>query len=154
MVKNPYRLEFSMRLQPTARLLVGNLVMLKNEQLLKSWRSTTSYPGKQYRYSWREIGGVLPPDEPYTVSTTAIFMPKVRGVQGNFYQILPFAIDTLGDTRADFGIHADRNVPGTRGCIGVLETQGPKSWDDFRATMKAIASEGFDKVPLKVSYTF
>nr|MDJ0601794.1 hypothetical protein [Crocosphaera sp.] len=41
------------------------------------------------------------------------------GIEGKFYKINPHLVDVGGVTRGDFGIHADRNVPGTAGCIGI-----------------------------------
>jgi hypothetical protein len=154
MPKNAYSLSFNMKLQPSRRLLVGKLVAIKNGKPSKSWRSTSSLPGRQYRYSWRERGGVLPPDEPYQVETTPIYMPQVRGVEGNFFRILPFEIQTVGDLRGDFGVHADRSVPGTLGCVGILEDLSPDPWDEFWMMMKVIAGEGIKTIPLDVSYTY
>ena len=65
-------------------------------------------------------------------------MPDTKGVEGSFYQILPFEVPTDGAIRGDFGIHFDANVPGSLGCI-VLTTQ--RGWDAFRRDVQLIAAQ-------------
>ncbi len=57
----------------------------------------------------------------YIVSTTPIYMPGVRGVEGNFYKINPHMVTVNGVQRGDFGVHFDANAPGSSGCV-VLRT--------------------------------
>ncbi len=57
----------------------------------------------------------------YSVSTTPIYMPGVKGVEGNFYKINPHMVTVNGLKRGDFGVHFDANAPGSSGCV-VLRT--------------------------------
>jgi hypothetical protein len=146
---NNYRLEFSMKLEESSKLLVGKLELWNGGVLENTLSATSSYPGKQYPYSWREKGGVIPPDEPYQMETTPIYMPEIRGVEGNFYRITPFETQTIGDLRGDFGGHNDKNAPGSLGCIVFPTALG---WKRFQEFMKKVAALGVRSIPLKVSY--
>lgn len=100
--------------------------------------------------------GGIPPCElvgikTYTVATKPIAMPKTKGVEGNFYQIFPFNVLVLQyekkTARGDFGIHADMNIKGTSGCIGLLPGE---HWQKFEELMKKISSAGEELVDLFV----
>jgi hypothetical protein len=136
-------------------LIIGQLDRLKDGEVVNAYQATSSVAGKQASGSWNNRGGLIPPDEKflngelYEVSTTPLWMPQVRGVEGSFYQIHPFEIQTDGATRGDFGIHFDANVPGSMGCI-VLPTQ--RGWDAFRNDMKWIADSGAKRVDLDICY--
>lgn len=100
--------------------------------------------------------GAIPPCKlvgiaKYTVTTKPIPMPGIKGVEGNFYQILPFEVlvDQYGKTvkRADFGVHADKNVKGTAGCIGILPGE---HWRAFEDHMKKISTAGEKTIDLFV----
>ncbi|MGK7961471.1 MAG: hypothetical protein AB4044_13175, partial [Crocosphaera sp.] len=71
------------------------------------------------------------------------------GIAGKFYKINPHLISINGKTRGDFGIHADRNVPGTAGCIGIPD--GPE-WTSFKKLMSDYNEAGLTQIPLLVSY--
>ncbi|MDJ0599754.1 MAG: hypothetical protein QNJ37_13040 [Crocosphaera sp.] len=47
------------------------------------------------------------------------------------------------------GIHADRNVPGTAGCIGI---ESEEDWEAFKAIMDDYQRAGLKAIPLLVSY--
>lgn len=120
------------------------------------WVATSSHASKQYPESFHERGGMLPPPYRvprlpyYTVSTKPIPMPHVRGVSGNFYQILPFEITTdKGGKRSDFGIHKDANAPGSLGCIVMTSDR----FSQFEREMKKIRNQGVNKLPLFVQYS-
>jgi hypothetical protein len=51
--------------------------------------------------------------------------------------------------RAELGIHFDANVPGTSGCIGIIN---PVGWEGFCRRMAKIASLKIETLPLKVEY--
>ena len=77
-------------------------------------------------------------------------MPQTKGVEGNFYQILPFEVKTdKGGVRGDFGIHKDANAPGSLGCIVMSD----KRFKGFEGKMKELSAEGIKDVPLFVSYS-
>ena len=84
----------------------------------------------------------------YRVHTKALFLPK-KGIEGNFYGITPFQISLSPSSRGDFGIHADRNVPGTAGCIGIKDGV---HWENFKRLMDDYAKAGITSIPLIVSY--
>lgn len=148
-------MRFTLRTDRRSGLIVGQLDRLEDGEVMNAYQATSSVAGKQYDGSWNSRGGLIPPDEKfldgrlYTVSTTPLWMPNVRGVEGSFYQIHPFTVPTDGVTRGDFGIHFDANVPGSMGCI-VLPTQ--RGWDAFRRDMKAIANGGIKEIDLDICY--
>ncbi len=72
-----------------------------------------------------------------------------RGIEGKFYKINPHLVSVGGGTRGDFGIHADRNVPGTAGCIGI---ESEEDWKAFKAIMDDYQRAGLKAIPLLVSY--
>ena len=120
------------------------------------WKATSSYASKQYPESFHERGGMLPPQyrvpglKFYTVSTKPIPMPRTKGVEGNFYQILPFEVITdKGGKRSDFGIHKDANAPGSRGCI----VMSGDRFEQFEQAMKELRTQGISEIPLFVQYS-
>ncbi len=56
-------------------------------------------------------------------------MPNVKGVEGSFFAISPFAVKLTNVTRGDFGIQFDANVPGSARCIA---SRKQDHWDMFR----------------------
>jgi hypothetical protein len=148
-MKSP-NLKFSMGLRESSALLVGTLSLWEGDDVtVNSYQATSSYPGMQYPTSWREKGGVIPPAEPWKVDLAPLWLPNVRGVEGNFYIISPYEIQTINKKRGDFGIHFDANAPGSLGCI-VLETE--RGWLAFQRDMKALSGAGVRSIPLAVSY--
>lgn len=120
------------------------------------WLATSSYATKQYAESFHQRGGLLPPqyrvkDLPYyTVSTNPIPLDNVKGVEGNFYQIFPFAVETdRGGERSDFGIHKDANAPGSLGCI----VMDPVRFQQFEKAMTDFKNAGIASIPLFVQYS-
>ncbi len=86
----------------------------------------------------------------YHVSTTPIYMPKVRGVEGNFYPITPFMVKVDGHDRGDFGLHFDP-VPGTPGSAGCIVIRNKEHWDKIQAALRAINAKGVNTIPLYVA---
>lgn len=104
--------------------------------------------------------GGIPPCElvglqKYTVTTTPIPMPHVRGVEGNFYQILPFQVTVVQygkkSYRSDLGIHADKNVLGSSGCIVIPPGE---HWKEFEELMGKIRKGGIKTLDLFVSKNY
>ena len=86
----------------------------------------------------------------YTVNTKPLYLTN-KGIEGNFYQLSPFRVKVgKSSFRGDFGIHADRNVPGTAGCIGVIDDE---NWVTFKKLMGEYRKAGVKKVPLLISYS-
>jgi hypothetical protein len=144
-----YSLRFTFTPRKSDELLIGTLVLLRDDAETNAYQATSSIAGRQYWESWELRGGLIPPRADYTVTLSPIPMPSVRGVEGNFYQILPFECPTKGATRGDFGIHRDANVPGSMGCI-VLPTK--RGWTAFQQDCKLIASQGVKTLPLEIDY--
>ena len=84
----------------------------------------------------------------YWVDTKPLILSN-PGIAGNFYKINPHFINVEGVTRGDFGIHADRNFPGTAGCIGI---ESEKEWQMFKDLMQYYQHAGLTQIPLIVSY--
>jgi hypothetical protein len=68
---------------------------------------------------------------------------------GNFYKINPHLVKVNGNTRGDFGIHFDANVPGTAGCLGI---PNPKEWLKLQKLMAVYQRAGLETIPLIVAY--
>lgn len=120
---------------------------------IKIWVATSSYSTKQYAENFHERGGMLPPPYRcrnlpfYRVETNPIPLPNVKGVEGNFYKIIPHQVVTdKGGSRSDFGIHRDANAPGSLGCIVMTGDR----FKDFEAEMKKI---NYPNIPLFVQYS-
>lgn len=147
---------FHMRLEPTHNLIEGRLILLRDGQYVDTFLATSGCRESQGKNdqdnsgigplpSSLELGGVT-----YTVDTSPLSMPKIRGVEGNFYKINPHLVKIWGRQRGDFGIHRDANVPGSAGCI-VLTS--PNGWAAFQQQMSAIAKSGQKQLPLVVTYS-
>ena len=115
------------------------------------WISATSYSTKQFPESFHQRGGVIPPEyrvpslKNWQVLTKPIYLPKVKGVEGNFYKINPHNVVTdKGGQRGDFGIHRDANAPGSLGCIVMSNDR----FTDFERVIASLRNEGVDELPL------
>jgi hypothetical protein len=129
------------------------LVAADGKTVLNKYRATSSRAWHQYWGSWRNSGGLIPPDESYTVATTAIQLPDVDGVRGSFFPISPYSIQTINDLRADFGMHNDPNrayAPGSLGCIVMMTENG---WAAYKRDVAKIADAGFKAINLRVKYS-
>lgn len=144
-----YSLRFELEPQESLDLLIGKLKLFQDDKEINCYQATSSIAGRQYRGAWEKKGGLIPPGQPYQVATDPLWMPNIRGVEGSFYAITPFEIQTAGATRGDFGVHYDANVPGSMGCVVLLTQLG---WDAFRRDIKLIMGKGVKLIPLVVSY--
>jgi hypothetical protein len=144
-----YSLRFELSTRKTSTLILGKLQLMQGQTELNAYTATSSIANRQYRGSWTVKGGLIPPADNYQVATDPIWMPDIKGVEGSFYAITPFEVQTSGAVRGDFGVHFDANVPGSMGCV-VLSTQ--KGWDAFRRDVKAIAAQEVKYLPLTVRY--
>ncbi len=145
-----YSLRFDMATRKSNQLLAGVLRLIQGQAEINAYAATSSIAGRQYRGSWELRGGLIPPGEGYQVATAPLWMPDIKGVEGSFYAISPFEVQTVGALRGDFGVHFDANVPGSMGCV-VCSTQ--KGWDAFRRDMKSIHAQAVDYLPLVVKYS-
>lgn len=120
------------------------------------WKAISSHRQGQGYQSFHNWGGLLPPAyrcplvTQLKVATTPINLSHVKGVDGNFYRISPFAMTTdKGGKRSDFGIHLDKNNDGSLGCI----VMNQKNFSDYQNTMTRIRNEGVTSIPLIVVYS-
>jgi len=150
-----YALKFTLDTAKSNRLIEGLLQLFKNGAEINAYRVTCSVAGKQGDGAWKQRGGLIPPSnelgvKEYLVDTKPIYMPQVKGVEGNFYRITPYSVPTKGGVvRGDFGIHFDANVPGSLGCIVLRTTRG---WEAFQRDIKKLAGISIDQIPLVVEY--
>jgi hypothetical protein len=143
-----YSLKFELQPRKSQELLLGNLHLVRDGLIANTYMCTSSLRGRQFSGSWELKGGLIPPGA-YQVATDPLWMPDTKGVEGSFYQITPFEVQTDGATRGDFGIHFDANIPGSLGCV-VLTTQ--RGWDAFRRDVKLIAAQAVRSLNLLVQY--
>jgi hypothetical protein len=155
-----YFLDFAMGLDTDGRLEEGRLVLRSISKLggrtHQIWVATSSLASRQAPEDFHKKGGPIPPEyrvpnlKAWEVETTPIAMPHVKGVEGNFYRILPYLVKTdKGGERGDFGIHLDANTPGSLGCPVMTKER----FDSFEKEMKRLKDLGIAKVPLFITYT-
>lgn len=153
-----YLLLFHADLEDTSQLVEGRLILIDTTKntIVETYIATSGLPGHQ---SFSDISskgkGPIPPQQEvnivnYSVTTTAIYMPQIKGVEGNFYSITPFAVSGNNINRSDMGVHFDANVPGSSGCIVIRTRVG---WAAIQERMKKLASEGIKEVDLLISYS-
>lgn len=146
-----------MDLAKSNSLINGRLLLVDTDKNLirERYIATSGRVGSQYfeMLGTRSRGPIPPQYEcginAYTVNTKPIYMPQVVGVEGNFYKINPHNVNIWKGTRGDFGIHADKNLPGSAGCVVLPTAEG---WRGFQKQMSELASLGLASVPLLVSY--
>lgn len=150
-----YSLRFRLDTQSNKELITGLLELLLDGKVVNAYIATSGVAGYQDDGDWIHRGrGLIVPDEvtrkTYQVSTTPVYLPEVKGVEGNFYPITPFLVNSGAGQRGDFGIHFDANVPGSSGCI-VCRTK--RGWTALERDIKAIADRGIKQIPLDINYT-
>lgn len=147
---------FHQHLQQRRELIEGRLLLLNSASIVNTYIATSGLPNNQRFDCLSSPGrGPIPQNsligvDCYQVSTTPIYMPIVRGVEGNFYKIDPHEVTINGTLRGDFGVHFDANVPGSSGCV-VLRTE--LGWQAFEKDMKFLFNSGIKQIPLLVSYS-
>ncbi len=124
---------FTMALDDTAQLNRGRLALIDFERgIIGRWVATSGLGAYQGVGDWNHAGGgVIPATYElktqipwYRVAIEPVDLRHVKGVEGNGYPITPTNFVTDGGTeRGDVLIHADKNVPGTLGCIGVAASE-------------------------------
>ncbi len=137
---------FTMPLRRSADLIEGRFEIRRGPVRLLSVRATSGINPYQNHGDWNLKGkGPIPPFEGITVRTKPVWLPQT-GIEGNFYPIDPF---TFSNGRGDFGVHFDANVPGSAGCIVILERS---EWNKTQQVFEALLKEGTLSIPLSVSY--
>jgi hypothetical protein len=144
-----YQLIFSMPLGISQKLILGNLRLTYPDGQTIDYLATSGLPDYQRPDDeWVRGRGPIPPGENYEIPTEPYWL-DTRGVEGLFFHITPDPVGEGDRIRSELGIHWDANVPGTSGCIGVINWEG---WEAFCRRMKRIAALGIKSIPLKVRY--
>jgi hypothetical protein len=137
-----------MPLRVSKELILGSLKLIYPDGQVIDYLATSGLPDYQRPGDeWVRGKGPIPageyqiPCEPYWLNT--------RGVEGLFFHITPDPVGSGNRIRSELGVHYDANVPGTSGCIGLINREG---WDGFCRRMAKIASLGIKSLPLKVQY--
>jgi len=149
---------YHQHLQRTEEIIEGRLLLIDTEvaAIANTYIAASGLPNYQRFDCLSTPGrGSIPPNSlvgvnSYSVSTTPLYMPDIKGVEGNFYKINPDTVTVNGVQRGDFGIHFDANVPGSSGCLVIRTAVG---WQAFEKNMKALLTSGVNKIQLLVSYS-
>ena len=149
---------YHQHLHPSDDLIEGRLVLLDAENLkvLNTYIATSGLAGSQTfaALSLRGRGSIPPINlvgiDHYQVTTTPIYMPGVKGVEGDFFKIDPHQVSISGAERGDFGVHFDANVPGSSGCVVLRTAVG---WEALKQDFKKFADKNIKQVALVVSYS-
>lgn len=137
-----------MPLGKSQSLITGILKLIYPNGQVIEYLATSGLPDYQRPGDqWVRGKGPIPsgeyeiPTEPYWLNT--------RGIEGLFFHITPDPVGFGDRIRSELGIHWDANVPGTSGCVGLINWEG---WQGFCRRMANIASLGVEKLSLKVKY--
>ena len=143
-----HQLLFTMPLGYSQNLITGTLKLIYPDGQEINYLATSGLPDYQRQGDeWIRGKGPIPkgdyeiPTEPYWLNT--------RGVEGLFFHITPDPVGSGDRLRSELGVHFDANVPGTSGCIGLINWEG---WNGFCRRMATIASLRVKSLPLKVKY--
>lgn len=143
-----HQLSFTLPLGHSRILILGSLKLIYPNGETIDYLATSGLPDYQRPGDeWIRGKGPIPageyeiPTEPYWLNT--------RGVEGNFFHITPDPVGSGDRIRSELGIHYDANVPGTSGCIGIVNSTG---WEGFCRRMKNIAALEIKSIKLKVQY--
>jgi len=144
-----YKLIFTMPLGVSQKLIVGSLKLYYPNGQIIDYVATSGLPDWQRpEDQWVRARGPLPAGENYEIPTEPYWL-DTRGVEGLFFHITPDPVGSGDRIRSELGIHWDANLPGTSGCIGLINWEG---WDAFCRRMSQIAALGIKSIPLKVRY--
>lgn len=142
-----YSLSFEMGLDTSSALLEGLLHLGYPDGSTISYRATSGCAGWQRPGDeWVRGKGPIPAGS-YEIPSTPYWL-DTRGVEGYFFHITPDPVGSGDRIRAELGIHFDANLPGTAGCIGLMNLDG---WQGFCRRLSDIAA-AVDKIPLTVRY--
>lgn len=140
------QLIFSMDLRVASELLHGSLQLVYPDGKAIDYLATSGCadwqrPGDE----WARGKGPIPRGD-YQIPTDPYWL-ETRGIEGFFFHITPDPVVSDKGVRAELGIHFDANVPGTAGCIGLVNESG---WRGFCDRIAAIADSGVKSLPLRV----
>jgi hypothetical protein len=145
---NQHQLVFTMPLGKSKELILGSLKLIYPNREIVDYLATSGLPDWQRpEDQWTRGKGPIPAGQ-YEIPSEAYWL-GTRGVEGFFFHITPDPVAVGDRIRSELGIHWDANVPGTSGCIGLINWEG---WDGFCRRMAKIASLGVKSLSLKVEY--
>ena len=143
-----HELIFTMRLSISQKLILGSLKLVYPDGQTIDYLATSGLPDWQRPTDeWVRGKGPIPAGE-YQIPAQPYWL-ETRGVEGLFFHITPDPVGSGDRIRSELGIHRDANVPGTSGCVGLINWEG---WEGFCRRMRNIASVGVENLPLKVRY--
>lgn len=145
-----YEFIFEMNLRNTRSRIEGWLRLYNHGQLEHSWVATSGQPGYQHpgAYNTRMLG-IAPPAKGMRVNLNPYHLPNVRGVEGDFYAMVPYYVP--GYRRGDLGLHFDASVWGSSGCI-VLRRYA--EWVHFCSIVDNIYKDGIKEIPIACDYRY
>jgi hypothetical protein len=149
---------YQQELRQSSSLLKGRLIAYDNQDVKKDqeYIAASGTVGNQQWDSLSAKGrGPIPRCsdvgiEHYNVKTTPFDRRATKGIEGPFYHILPESVNIRGINRSEFGIHFDANVPGSAGCIVIVNEP---AWEAFQKLMSHYKQAGLETVPLFVFYS-
>ena len=145
---NQHQLVFAMPLGQSQNLITGTLKLIYPDGKEVNYLATSGLPDYQRQGDeWVRGKGPIPEGD-YKIPTEP-YWSDARGVEGLFFHITPDPVGSGDRIRSELGIHFDANVPGTSGCIGVINREG---WNGFCRRMATIASLRVESISLKVKY--
>jgi len=146
---NRHQLIFTMPLGISQKLILGNLRLMYPDGQNIDYLATSGLPDYQRPGDqWVRGKGPIPAGENYKIPTEPYWL-ETRGVEGLFFHITPDPVISGDRVRSELGVHFDANVPGTSGCIGLINWEG---WNGFCRRMRNIAALGIESLSLKVQY--
>lgn len=144
-----HQLVFTMPLGISQSLITGSLKLIYPDGQVVEYLATSGLPDYQrLDDQWVRGKGPIPEGNEYEIPTQPYWLSN-RGVEGLFFHITPDPVGSGDRIRSELGIHWDANVPGTSGCVGLINWEG---WEGFVRRIAKIASLGVEKIPLKVEY--
>jgi hypothetical protein len=145
---NQHQLLFTMPLVPSRKLITGTLKLIYPDGQEINYLATSGLPDWQRPDDqWVRGKGPIPKGD-YEIPTEP-YWSEARGVEGLFFHITPDPVGSGDRIRSELGVHYDANVPGTSGCIGLINWEG---WEGFCRRMSNIAALRVESLPLKVQY--
>jgi len=144
-----HQLVFTMPLGKSQSLITGSLKLIYPDGQVIEYLATSGLPDWQRPTDqWVRGKGPIPKGDDYQIPTEP-YLVETRGVEGLFFHITPDPVGSGDRVRSELGIHFDANVPGTSGCIGLINREG---WQGFCRRMRNIAALRVEFLPLKVQY--
>jgi hypothetical protein len=143
-----HKLVFTMPLAQSQSLITGSLKLIYSDGQVIDYLATSGLPDYQRPDDqWVRGKGPIPAGI-YEIPTESYWL-NTRGVEGLFFHITPDPVGFGDRIRSELGIHWDANVPGTSGCVGLINWEG---WEGFCRRMANIASQSIEKLLLEVKY--